>query len=272
MMNIEDWIREAKRRVDGLEAELIALKAFAPVEVDRSWLVAHGKDVALNYKVAFAEELLAHRLLGAPLAYVLGEKEFYGRYFSVKPGVLIPRVETETLIDLVKGLKLPARAQMLEVGTGSGCIAITLALEFPQAFVVATDVSEEALEQATLNDDRHEGRVEFYHSDLLKDLPDEATEFDVLVANLPYVDENWDWLDREALDFEPPQALYAGDGGLAVYKKLIQQLRDKVAGVSARYVVLEADPSQHEDLVRFAEENGLRLLKTEGFGLAFEAV
>lgn len=296
-MKISDWLAGAKRKIDTLDAELIALAAFAPEGADRSWLAAHG-DLAMDSAVdsvaamdgdsaavLMADEMLARREKGEPLAYILGFREFYGRKFKVSPEVLIPRPETEGLIELIKGLGLPEEARFLEIGTGSGCIAATLAAEFPRGFVMATDVSEGALKVAKENvaavlvgsaspvvlvgstvSAEGSARVEFRQGDLLEGLPEDLGGFDVLVANLPYVDESWEWLDKSALRFEPSLALYAEDAGLALYKKLITQIARRGAGF-AKYVVFEADPCQHEALIRFAEGQGLRFLKAEGFGV-----
>ncbi len=144
-MKISEWLAEAWARIDVLDAELIAIKVFAPEGVDRSWLAAHDDEEVSERKLARAEEFLKRRAGGEPLAYIFGSTEFYGRGFKVSPEVLIPRPETEGLIELIKGLKLPRDARFLEIGTGSGCIAVTLVAEYPEARVVATDVSEEAL-------------------------------------------------------------------------------------------------------------------------------
>lgn len=215
--------------------------------------------------------MVARRASGEPLAYIFGFKEFYGRKFKVSPEVLIPRPETEGLIELVRGLDLSEKPKFLEIGTGSGCIAVTLAAEFPRAKVVATDVSEGVLEMARENNAVLGTGVEFCRGDLLEDLPDDVGGFDVLVANLPYVDEDWEWLDKRTLDFEPGLALYAEDGGLALYKKLILQMKARGKGF-AKYMVFEADPCQHEALIQFAGEQGFSLVRVEGFGMVFRGV
>lgn len=272
-MTIAEWLRLTKAQIDPLDAELIALKVFAPQGVDRSWLVTHNVVKITTSQQKVAEEMLKKRLIGMPLAYVLGVKEFYGRKFEVNPDVLIPRPETETLIDLIRELPLPKQPSFLEVGTGSGCIAVTLALEFPQAYVLATDISVKALDVAYRNDIIHEGRVEFLQSNLLHEVQPDEGHFDVLVANLPYVDPAWEWLDQEGLGFEPSRALYVKqEGGLALYRRLFRELRLRQGrgGFSVDYVVVEADPCQHAALVRIAECQGLIALKTQGFGLVFE--
>lgn len=277
-MTISEWLAEARTRIDALDAELIAVRVFVPgdsamngAEVDRSWLAAHGEDEIFADLATLANEMVARRASGEPLAYLFGFKEFYGRKFKVSPEVLIPRPETEGLIELVRGLDLSEKPKFLEIGTGSGCIAATLAAEFPRAKVVATDVSTEVLGIARENNAVLGAGVEFLRGDLLEDLSDDAGGFDVLVSNLPYVDEGWEWLDKRTLDFEPKLALYAEDGGLALYKKLILQMKARGEGF-AKYIVFEADPCQHEALIQFAGEQGFSLVKAEGFGVVFRGI
>lgn len=329
-MKIGMWLKAAKERVSALDAELLAVWALGAkedaeevrgadgrvlgeggAELDRSYLVAHGEEelpAAVEAKLAAA---LERRMQGEPLAYIVGEKEFYGRKFRVDSRVLIPRPETETLVDLVRermqgaasdlrrfatdyatgSRQLASRqgasaGRILEIGTGSGCLAVTLALELPEAEVVATDVSAEALMVARENaerlgvaarvGERRSGeparsdvgaRVEFRQADLLAGL---AGEFEVLVANLPYVDANWEWLDRKSLDYEPAGALYSERNGLAHYARLLAQLGAAKAKVRARWLVLEADPCQQEELARLAVAWGWRPAEKRGFGVALE--
>ncbi len=201
---------------------------------------------------------------------------FYGRKFLVTPDVLIPRPETEMLVDAVLNLagkaylpgiiparpKLPKKCRILEVGTGSGCIAVSLALELPEAKITASDVSGEALRVARENAARLGAKVEFMQSDLMTGV---RGDFAVVVANLPYVDENWEWIDKKALSREPKLALYAKDGGLKLIKKLI----DQASGRKSPFLVLEADPCQHERIVEYAREYSYSLLEKRGFGLVF---
>ena len=200
------------------------------------------------------------------------KQDFYGRDFIVTPDVLIPRPETEMIIDTVLNLvgkpflpgvkpsepKLPEDITILDVGTGSGCIAITLDLLLPQAKIVATDVSDKALKIAQKNASELGAEVEFLQSDLLKNV---KVKPDLIVANLPYVDENWDWIDKEALSKEPALALYAKDGGLELIFKLI----DQVAEREVHHLVLEADLCQHERITSYAKKKGLALRETRGF-------
>ena len=201
---------------------------------------------------------------------------FYGRDFVISPDVLIPRPETEMVIDAVLNLvgkpylpgvkpskaKLPQDLIIVDVGTGSGCIAVTLKLELPGAKVIATDISKKALGVARKNADKLGAEVKFMQSDLLDEV--EVTP-DLVVANLPYVDENWKWIDKEVLSREPAIALYADNGGLALIYKLI----DQVAERGIKHLMLEADPCQHERIITYAEKKKLKHQETRGFILVF---
>ena len=270
-MDVGSWLQDAKRWVDSLDADLIALSNFAPEGSDRSWLVSNNVVKITTSTQRQADEMLKKRASGVPLAYLLRYREFYGRKFQVRPGVLIPRPETETLIELVKELDLPSRARFLEIGTGSGCIGVTLALEFPQSEVLATDISSDALMIAEHNNIIHEGRLSLLKSDLFEAInPRIHGQFDVVVANLPYVDPNWRWVDPDALRHEPLEALYAlGENGLAIYRRFFEDLKSRVERLGVRFCVVEADPCQHKSLVKIAEQNGWKLLKEQDFGLCF---
>jgi len=279
-MDINSWLKQAKTQIDALDAELIAMWNFAPNGRDRSWLITHLDEKVDLKRENAATAMVMKRQRGVPLAYILGEKEFYGRNFYVSPAVLIPRPETEGLIDMIKGLNIGERPKFLEIGTGSGCIAVTLALEYPQSYVLATDISMRALDMAERNNLRHEGRVELLYSNLLKDIEfdvlgeDRPEHFDVIVANLPYVNKEWDWLDERTLSYEPSAALYAkSNNGLSMYQRFVKELWHycNIGKLMFDYVVMEADPCQHTELVKMAERRGLFHIKTEGYGLVFES-
>lgn len=274
-MTIDGWLKSVKEKIPRLDAELILVAVLQEIlsrKVDRSFIAGYP-DVGLSRDAwRRLDEMAERRAAGEPLAYILGFREFYGRDFVVTPAVLIPRPETENLIELAKGLNLPRRPRFIEVGTGSGCIAITLALEFPQAEVVATDAYVKALDVAAENNLRLEGRVHLVQSNLLRDLtlPKDGRDFDALVANLPYVDPDWDWLDGEGLAFEPKTALFAAkEHGLSFYKRLLRELQNSDM-VRARYVIFEADPCQHDELVAFVDKKGYDLVRIDGYGLLFE--
>lgn len=197
---------------------------------------------------------------------------FYGRNFTVNQDVLTPRPETEQLIDevlslcskpILPGVKPkkpvlnPKNLKILDIGTGSGCIAITLKLKLPEAQLYASDISKKALKIAEKNAKNLGAKIEFVTSNLLENI-----NFipDITVANLPYVDKNWDWLDQESLKSDPDIALYAKDGGLKLIKELIDT-------ATSKYLILEADPSQHQTIINYAKN--YQLAKQTGFILVF---
>lgn len=211
---------------------------------------------------------------GIPKAYELGYQDFYGRDFKVSPDVLIPRPETEQLIDdvlrlsgkaILPGVRATKRVLkehplIIDVGTGSGCIAVTLSLELLEAKIMACDISSEALKIAEENNQKLSGRVVFFKSDLLENY--HGAEPEVVVANLPYVDKKWEWLDREALAAEPELALYAEENGLALIKKLLSQIYER--GWKS-YVILEMDTSEQDEIISYAKGLGFSHKRTDGF-------
>lgn len=189
---------------------------------DRAYLYAHP-EAELPPPVATAwETLVERRAAGTPLQYLTGEQEFFGRRFAVNPAVLIPRPETELVVEAaLERLPPQSAARAVDVGTGSGCIAVTLALERPRVEVVATDLSPEALAVALANAQALNARVDFLETDLLAGL---EGGFDLAVSNPPYVAEaEFAGLQPEVRDHEPRAALVAGPLGTEVYARLIPQ-------------------------------------------------
>lgn len=280
-ITIGNWLKWAKTKIDPLDAELIAASCFAPVDCDRSWLVTHEdrlapidlKNPSLDPSIVMVEE----RAKGEPLAYLLGNQNFYGRDFTITRDVLIPRAESEAIIDLAKTLKLPAKAHIADIGTGSGCLAITLALEFPEATVTGFDVSPYALHIAEMNGRLLESHATFAHSDLLSAVrPDKYGAFDLIVANLPYVNPCWEWLDLRTLIREPHNALFpehdSADNGLSTYEHFLAELSDYTKVAPVANLILEADPCQHSELIDFAASYGWQHRVTNGYALAFQPI
>jgi len=178
----------------------------------------------------------------------------------VTPDVLIPRPETEDIVTIAKQLKPKS---ILDIGTGSGCIAITLALELTQSEITATDISRSSLEIARKNWQQlaKNHKIKFQKSDLFQNLPNQ--KFDLITANLPYVDEAWPWLDQQALAHEPSQALYAKDHGLAVIKKFLTTVSSHLT--SSAHVLLEADPAQHQEIITYAQKHKLIHTQTANY-------
>ena len=232
-------LREDARR----DAEFLLLHALG---ISRAQLLAHPERELTEEEEFCYWQSIHRRAAAEPIQYIVGQQEFYGRAFHVTPAVLIPRPETEHLVEAVlHQLPHDASVRILDVGTGSGILAVTLALELPLAEVTAVDISPEALAVARGNAESLGARVQFLHSDLLAAVPRGA--FEAIVSNPPYVPES----DRATLhpqvrDHEPPTALYAGPSGLDIYRRLIPQAY--AALVPRGLLALEFGHGQREDI------------------------
>ncbi len=210
-----------ERREARLEARVLAAFAW---DVAPAWLIAHDTDAPTAAQAAHFETLLARRLAGEPVAYLTGCREFYGRPFQVSPDVLIPRPDTELLVELALARVPPEQAaDVLDLGTGSGCIAITLALERPRARVTAADRSTAALTVARRNAASLDAPVEFLNSDWFGALA--GRRFDLIVSNPPYIPAADPHLSRGDVRFEPLTALASGMDGLDDLRRLIAETR-----------------------------------------------
>ncbi len=194
------------------------------LEIPRATLIAHPERTLDREQQAAYQRLLERRLTFEPIQYILGEVEFYGLPLRVTPAVLIPRPETELLVEAVLS-RVPPDARIVDIGTGSGAIALALAAHLPQARITAVDLSPEALAIASQNVHLNhlKDRIQILESDLLAALPAAAT-FDAIVSNPPYIPQSdAPSLHPQVRDHEPPQALFAGPDGLALYQRLIPQ-------------------------------------------------
>lgn len=229
---------------------------------NRAHILAHP-EIVLNpsQKKAFDRQLAA-RVQHLPLAYIRGKAHFYGREFTVDKHVLVPRPETETMIDILT--QLPAAgARIADIGTGSGCIAITAALELPEARVEAYDIDPQALAVARRNARLMHAPVNFYERDLLQGV---AGPPDIIVTNLPYVPRGYPI--NTAAAHEPPSALFAGTDGLDDYRQLFAQLA--VLLKKPVHILTESLPSQHAAMMALAQPAGYVQRADEGFIQLFE--
>ncbi len=233
-MTVRDLLASAG--IAAVDAEVLLAHALRK---NRTWLMAHADETPATADARAFEDFVRRRNAGEPVAYIVGEKEFYGRTFAVKPGVLIPRPCTESLVsaaldllagknvepvtDIDTGIVRAVHAKngcsdvrtIVDVGTGSGCIAVTLAAELPGVRCVAIDVSEDALEVARANAEKHgvRDRVEFLHGNALEPLGETDGPF-LVVTNPPYVTDAA-LLASDVFMHEPREALMGGgaDGG-----------------------------------------------------------
>jgi release factor glutamine methyltransferase len=238
-VTIRDALRQSQQRFElhgissaRLNAEVLLCHVLS---VEKAYLYTHDDRELSAGEAQGLENAVYERVCGVPVQYIVGRQEFYGRYFQVNPSVLIPRPETELLVEKVVSLRPPAGSRIIDVGTGSGCIGITLALELPETHVFLSDVSFEALQTATANAKRLAANVGIACMDLL-----EAARgpFDFIVSNPPYVSRaETSRLQREVREHEPHVALFAEDDGLSAYRQLIPSAQQMLC--SGGYLLME---------------------------------
>lgn len=227
-----------------------------------AFLFAHGEYQLLTEQKMQFENFIARRARREPVAYIIGEKAFWKGDFLVDKSTLIPRPDTEVMVERALKFCSPETV-VVDVGTGSGAIAISIAIECPNTPVLACDVSKEALVVAKKNADRNGAglNLEFAEGDLFKSAFGWLAEFNrrpgrlIITANLPYLTvEQWEALDPDVRDYEPKSALVAQNGGLEYYETLIESLAAKRQRLPAQIILLmEIDPSQKERLTKLCQ-------------------
>jgi release factor glutamine methyltransferase len=240
-----------------VSAQYLAEKGIAGPRLDAELLLAHalGMDRVKLYcsleqplhekEISVFRELIRRRQSREPVAYLLGVKEFYGLEFQVSPAVLIPRPDTETLVECaLDWLREHPKALVCDVGTGSGAIAVALAANAPLCKVAATDSSREAIDVAVQNADKHRvnDQVEFFHCEFFDD---GEKPFDLIVSNPPYIpDADKETLEPEIIKYEPHQALFAGPTGLDAIESLIPKAQERLSPGGA--LMIEVGKGQGE--------------------------
>lgn len=261
-----DFLKSAGIGTARLDSQLLLADALGH---DRGWVLAHPDTPLTEETVSSLQKQLQERADHVPLAYIRGKTEFYGREFLVDRRVLEPRPESETMIDLLKKLppvKQKQPCQVIDVGTGSGVLAITAKLELPQAEIVATDIDQGSLEVAKKNAAKHHVTVEFAEGDMLEPIKALARPLIITLANLPYVPDSHQ-VNQAALH-EPRHAIFGGPDGLDPYRKLFRQATE----LSERpaYILTESLPPQHKQLAFIAARYGFRPGGGEDFIQVFE--
>jgi release factor glutamine methyltransferase len=254
-----DFLKQRGAESARLDAEILLAEALGCQRIQL--YTAYEEEPGEEKRTKF-REFVKQRAEGTPVAYLVGRREFYSLNFKVRPGVLIPRPETEfivlTVLDLVKQSGL-AEQRIVDVGTGSGILAVTLAKHLPAARVVAIDTSTTALEVAAENARQHgvAERIEFMPCDLLCGV-DAAATFDFIVSNPPYVSAaEYEKLPRDVKNFEPREALLAGPKGTEVIERMLPQAVERLR--PGGHLLIEISPMIHgavQDLL--AAVNGLQ--------------
>ncbi|HEX6462109.1 MAG TPA: peptide chain release factor N(5)-glutamine methyltransferase [Candidatus Saccharimonadales bacterium] len=269
-MTIDNWLKTAEAQLKAagilspwLDARLLLSHVL---EKPKVWLLAHNEEVVPKEMHSNLTQLLNRRLQHEPLAYIRGQQEFFGRVFSVTNDVLVPRPETEAIIEKLQTISIEDGDTLIDVGTGSGCIAISAKLEFPELKVYGLDVSKPALSVAAQNAANLYANVTFICADIIETtLPHPAS---IITANLPYVDRSWQ-VSPET-DFEPPLALYADSGGLQLIFSLLTLASSATVLRSKGHLLLEADPRQHAAIIKKTLALGFYESSHEGFILHFQ--
>ncbi len=223
---IHDVLSDAKSRIapvstsSALDAQLLLAEVL---QVSRAHVIAHREQVLSPEQAAAYETFVQRREKGEPIAYLLGRRAFYDREFIVTPTVLIPRPETEHLVEaaIAFGLQHPG-SRIVDIGTGSGAIAVTVAANVPDSAVYAVDISAAALLVAQQNAELNKVHVRFYKGNLLQPLIDADIQVNMLLANLPYIEHD-EMLTLQVSQYEPHLALDGGDDGLDLFRQLFQQ-------------------------------------------------
>jgi release factor glutamine methyltransferase len=239
------------------DAELLLMHATGLTRVE---LLTHPHRKLTEAQHVAYRAAIARRARHEPVQYITGVQEFYGRNFAVTPAVLIPRPETEHLVEAVLAIR-PRPRHILDIGTGSGILAVTLALELPHAAVMAIDLSAEAIAVAQQNAQLlgASDRIRFRESDLFACVR-ERDRFDCIVSNPPYV-ATGEVLEPQVRDYEPTAALYAGEDGMALYRRLIPEAFEHLA--RGGQLLLEIGHGQRGavgELLRAARFRGVRFI------------
>ncbi len=257
LKNAAKSLKDAGISLARLDAELILANTLRK---NRTYLHAHLDEEIDPRRVDIANARLDLRLDRVPMAYILGYKEFYGRKFTVSPAVLVPRPESEDMISLFLDATAGEieRKVLIDVGTGSGCLGITAALERTNISVILSDISKDALRIAEKNADEHRARVKIQQQSLLNG---QLEPVDYIFANLPYVDKDWEVSPE--LQYEPKIALFTEDGGLKLILELIQQAPRCLTPNGQLFI--EADPTQHERIIQAAARQNFKLVTIQRY-------
>ena len=249
-----DYLSRSLSATPRLDAEVLLGESLGCQRID---LYTRFDDIPDETERTAFRELVRRRAEGAPVAYLVGRREFYSLSFRVTPDVLIPRPETEFLVvaalDLARALGKRDEIAVCDVGTGSGVIAVCLARHLPNCRVTAVDISPAALAVARYNVDKHEvaDRIELIESDLLKSIPPDRS-FDLILSNPPYVSRaEFDTLAPDVREYEPRDALISGTSGTEVIEDLLPQAAERLP--SGGHLLVEISPMIHEAVCRLID-------------------
>jgi release factor glutamine methyltransferase len=270
MSNVSIWIKKNTDflSINGIESARLDCLVLLEDELnkDRAWILANPEFEIPHDSINNLDAKILRRAKHEPLAYIRGKTEFYGREFFVNKYTLEPRPETETMIDMLKNLPNSFQA-IVDVGTGSGAIAITLKLLYPDKRVYAIDIDNKCIQVAKQNAKLHNVNIIFSQGNLIAPIMNEVPKLGrwAILANLPYVPENHQI--NQAAMFEPLHAIFGGEDGLDYYREMFNQIDHTDSKPS--YVLAESLPFQHKNLEQIALKSSYKLSKTDDFIQAF---
>jgi release factor glutamine methyltransferase len=244
-----------------LDAELLLALVTSH---DRAWVLAHDDENLTKAQSKSFQDLVQRRASREPLVHLTGNREFYGLDIIITPDVLTPRIETEQMVDWAIAYA-PINSGLIDIGTGSGAIALAIAKHRPDLKVSATDVSNRELNIASQNATRHNANIELIESNLWSKV---TSKYETITANLPYLNSDADLMPE--VKREPAVALFGGPDGLGLYRQFFQDLPKHLS--SRGYVFIESDPWQHEALISEAAKIELSPIEKGYFILGFQLI
>ena len=265
-MTIAEALSAGRQQLDGagissspLDVELLLAHVLGK---ERSWIKSHDEHILTPQQAAEFEQLTARRAARIPLVHLTHQREFYGIDLYINEPVLTPRVETESMVEWAIKYA-PHGSRLVDIGTGSGALAIAIAKHRPDLQVWASDVTDEALNVAQRNADTHQASITLVKSDLFESIP---VHFETVVTNLPYLRADADLMPE--VQHEPRVALVGGEDGLDIYRRFLGQLPQHL--VPGGYLFTECDPWQQADLTTAAAKIGLKTIAQDYFILGFQ--
>lgn len=268
-MDVGTWLQQYTKKLLDAGVSTARLDCLVLLEdllnKSRTHLLAHPEELLSPAQIEQLNRNIVRRSHHDPLAYIRGKTEFYGRTFLINKHVLEPRPESETMIDILKAITLPAQPRIVDIGTGSGALGITAKLEIPSAYVDLIELDHAAMKVAKSNINMLSVNANLFQNDLLTNI---NSVYNVILANLPYVPDNFQI--NQAAQAEPRIAIFGGPDGLSEYRRLFRQI--KSLEHTPEFILTESLPPQHVQLTVLAQNAGLKLTRADDFIQLFEPI
>lgn len=269
-MTVSEWIARTESALSDAGIETARLDALVllsdELQKDKSWLLAYSDYTLQGSELQGLNTKVVQRVSHTPLAYIRGRVEFYGNSFLVNSSVLVPRPESESFLEILRALDVTSFSAIVDVGTGSGALAVSAALLYPTCPLYATDISGDALEIAQKNAQMHTVVLTFLPGDLIDPISDSVLDGSLLLCNLPYVPT--DYPINKAATYEPKLALFSGKDGLEHYAALFMKVAARTT--KPRYILTESLLPQHAALQSLASQTGYHEQSVDGLVQLFQ--